>query len=108
MTGNNALPRTNGLRQPVHKDITATPESKLANAKLRVGEPTCNVLPDVVEQRRKVRPPIQPSCEKGDVMLRDVRTWHAGMPNESEQYRIMIALGYQVRCFHLSAFLLGA
>jgi hypothetical protein len=30
-------------------------------------------------------------------MLRDLRTWHAGMPNESEEYRIMLALGYQVR-----------
>jgi ectoine hydroxylase-related dioxygenase (phytanoyl-CoA dioxygenase family) len=50
----------------------------------------------VVEARRQVRPPIQPSCEKGDIMLRDLRTWHAGMPNESEDYRIMLALGYQV------------
>jgi hypothetical protein len=29
-------------------------------------------------------------------MLRDLRTWHAGMPNESDNYRIMLALGYQV------------
>lgn len=29
-------------------------------------------------------------------MLRDLRTWHAGMPNESEDYRIMLALGYKV------------
>ncbi|PMD49528.1 phytanoyl-dioxygenase family protein [Hyaloscypha bicolor E] len=142
ITGNNALPRTNGLRQPVHKDITffhpqcpffvianiplcsfnpstgstefwlgshastsgqqqviATPESRLSNAKLRVGEPICNVLPDVVEARRQVRPPIQPSCEKGDIMLRDLRTWHAGMPNESEDYRIMLALGYQAQWY---------
>lgn len=28
-------------------------------------------------------------------MIRDLRTWHAGMPNESEQDRIMIAIGYQ-------------
>jgi ectoine hydroxylase-related dioxygenase (phytanoyl-CoA dioxygenase family) len=140
VTGNNALPKTNGLRQPVHKDITffhpqcpfyvianiplcpfnpttgstefwlgshqttagtdqvtATPESKLANAKLVVGDPECNVLHDVIEARRKIRPPIQPVCEKGDIMLRDLRTWHAGMPNESEEYRIMLALGYQVR-----------
>jgi ectoine hydroxylase-related dioxygenase (phytanoyl-CoA dioxygenase family) len=78
------------------QQVIATPESRLSNAKLRVGEPICNVLPDVVEARRQVRPPIQPSCEKGDIMLRDLRTWHAGMPNESEDYRIMLALGYQV------------
>lgn len=81
------------------QQVIATPESTLSNAKLRVGEPTCNVLPEVVEARRQVRAPIQPSCEKGDIMLRDLRTWHAGMPNESENYRIMLALGYQVSQF---------
>jgi ectoine hydroxylase-related dioxygenase (phytanoyl-CoA dioxygenase family) len=139
VTGNNALPNTNGLRQPVHKDTTffhpqcpfyvianiplcpfnkttgstefwlgshqstvgsdqvmATPASKVANAKLRVGEPECNILPGILEDRRKIRPPIQPVCEKGDIMLRDLRTWHAGMPNESDDYRIMLALGYKV------------
>ena len=75
----------------------ATPESKLANAKLRVGEPECNVLPEVVETRRKIRPPIQPVCEKEDIILRDLRTWHAGMLNESDDYRVMIALGYKGR-----------
>ncbi|KAL2064127.1 hypothetical protein VTL71DRAFT_4621 [Oculimacula yallundae] len=142
LTGNNALPKTNGLRQPVHKDITffhplcpffvianvplcpfnaatgstefwlgshastsgkdqviATAETKLANATLRVGEPVTYVLPEVFEKRRQTRPPIQPVCEKGDIMLRDVRTWHAGMPNESEEYRIMLALGYQAQWY---------
>ena len=51
---------------------------------------------DVREERRQIRPPIQPVCEEGDIMLRDLRTWHAGMPNESDDYRIMLALGYQV------------
>jgi len=32
-------------------------------------------------------------------MLRDLRTWHAGMPNESEDYRIMLALGYQAQWY---------
>ncbi|TVY92214.1 Kanamycin B dioxygenase [Lachnellula willkommii] len=153
VTGNNALPHTKGLRQPVHKDITffhpqhhllsvffkcpfyvianvplcpfnpttgstefwlgshastsgheqmiATPETHLANAKLVVGEPTTNVLDQVREERRKVRPPVQPTCDKGDIMLRDLRTWHAGMPNESDEYRIMLALGYQVKTIPL-------
>lgn len=76
--------------------VIATPETTLANATLRVGDPVTYVLPEVVEMRRQIRPPIQPVCEKGDIMLRDLRTWHAGMPNESDQYRIMLALGYQV------------
>jgi len=143
VTGNNALPRTNGLRQPVHKDCTAfyhpqcpfyvianvplcpfnpttgstefwlgshastsgheqmvaTPETNLANAKLVVGKPTTNVLDHVREARRKIRPPIQPTCGPGDIMLRDLRTWHAGMPNESDEYRIMLALGYQAQWY---------
>ncbi|XMA20067.1 hypothetical protein WAI453_012858 [Rhynchosporium graminicola] len=142
LTGNNALPKTNGLRQPVHKDITffhpqcpfflianvplcpfdvttgstefwlgshasttgkdqeiATAETKLANATLREGEPSIFVLPELIEKRRQTRPPIQPVCERGDIMLRDVRTWHAGMPNESENYRIMLALGYQAQWY---------
>ncbi|KAI9739966.1 MAG: hypothetical protein M1818_005022 [Claussenomyces sp. TS43310] len=142
MTGNNALPHTAGLRQPVHKDIifhhpqcpffcianvplvpfsptngstefwlgshastagadqiAAMPGDVLANARLRVGEPTCNVRAEVVEARRKIRPPIQPLCDVGDIMIRDLRTWHAGMPNESEQYRIMLALGYQAQWY---------
>ncbi|RFU34674.1 hypothetical protein B7463_g1675, partial [Scytalidium lignicola] len=142
LTGNNALPKTSNLRQPVHKDIVfyhpqcpffvianiplcpfnpstgstefwlgshahtsghdqviAKQTDTLTNARLRVGEPICNVREEVVEERRKVRPPVQPVCEKGDVMLRDLRTWHAGMPNESEEYRIMLALGYQAQWY---------
>lgn len=79
--------------------VIATAETTLANATLRVGDPVTYVLPEVIEKRRHIRPPIQPVCEKGDIMLRDVRTWHAGMPNESEDYRIMLALGYQVGHF---------
>ncbi|KAK4546427.1 hypothetical protein LTR36_002104 [Oleoguttula mirabilis] len=59
------------------------------------GDPSCNVKPDVVERRRQVRPPIQAPCSKGDIMIRDLRTWHAGMPNDSDNDRIMVAVGYQ-------------
>jgi hypothetical protein len=54
------------------------PDSKLANAFLRASEPTSSVLPEVTEERKKVRPPIQSVCERDDIMLRDLRTWHAG------------------------------
>jgi len=53
------------------------------------------------EARRKVRPPIQPACGRGDVMIRDLRLWHAGMPNPSSAHRVMLALGYMV-CLHFS------
>lgn len=60
------------------------------------GDPSCNVKPEIVERRRTIRAPIQAQCSKGDIVIRDLRTWHAGMPNESENDRIMIAIGYQV------------
>lgn len=48
------------------------------------------------EARRAVRPPVQPEVCRGDIMIRDLRTWHAGMPNNSANHRIMLGLGYQV------------
>lgn len=55
------------------------------------------ITDEAVEQRRKVSPPTQAICSKGDVMIRDIRLWHAGMPNNSDDHRAMIGLGYQVR-----------
>lgn len=48
------------------------------------------------EARRAVRPPVQPLVSRGDVMIRDLRSWHAGMPNNSDRHRVMLGLGYQV------------
>ena len=47
---------------------------------------------DVVEARRAVRPPLQPSVRAGGVIIRDLRLWHAGMPNLTDQARPMIAM----------------
>ncbi|KAI0475733.1 phytanoyl-dioxygenase family protein [Xylariaceae sp. FL0804] len=80
----------------------ATESKKAANAKLRVGEPTCFVRHEKVEERRAIRPPIQPEAEPGDFMIRDLRTWHAGMPNETDHYRTMVALGYKAPWFQNS------
>lgn len=49
-----------------------------------------------LEARRRVRPPVQPEVGRGDIMIRDLRLWHAGMPNSSGQHRIMLGLGYMV------------
>ena len=43
-------------------------------------------------ERAKIAPPIQALTEKGDVLIRDVRVWHRGVPNRSNQPRHMIAL----------------
>jgi ectoine hydroxylase-related dioxygenase (phytanoyl-CoA dioxygenase family) len=45
---------------------------------------------DILEARRKVRPPVQPSLPKGSLIIRDFRLWHAGMPNKTEDPRVMI------------------
>lgn len=35
---------------------------------------------------------VQPRIEKGAVVIRDLRLWHAGMPNKSDDVRIMLAM----------------
>lgn len=47
---------------------------------------------DLLEQRRKVRAPCQPNIKKGSIVVRDLRLWHAGMPNLTEQVRVMLAM----------------
>ncbi|GJN85492.1 hypothetical protein PLIIFM63780_009059 [Purpureocillium lilacinum] len=36
--------------------------------------------------------PVQPKIDKGAVVIRDLRLWHAGMPNSSQDVRIMLAM----------------
>jgi ectoine hydroxylase-related dioxygenase (phytanoyl-CoA dioxygenase family) len=50
------------------------------------------VPPGVLEQRRALSPPIQPSIRAGSVLIRDIRLWHAGMPNHTNVPRPMIAM----------------
>ena len=47
---------------------------------------------DCVNERRRVRPPVQPTVKKGSLVIRDLRLWHAGMPNRSEEVRVMLAM----------------
>ena len=63
----------------------------------RLNDPIPSVSEDALRSRRAVRPPMQPACRKGDIMIRDIRLWHAGMPNDSDSHRIMLGLGYMVR-----------
>ena len=50
------------------------------------------VPPELLDQRRLNFPPIQPTVELGSVLIRDMRLWHRGMQNHSDQPRPMIAL----------------
>ena len=47
-----------------------------------------------LEQRRAERPPVQVPQRKGSLVLRDIRTWHAGVPNTSGEVRVMVGVGY--------------
>ena len=47
---------------------------------------------DLPESRRAVSAPFQPVIEKGSIVIRDLRLWHAGMPNWTEQVRVMLAM----------------
>ncbi|KAG8747720.1 hypothetical protein FRC10_011848 [Ceratobasidium sp. 414] len=46
---------------------------------------------ELMEERRKVSPPFQPVVPKGSIILRDLRLWHAGMPNKTDDPRVMLA-----------------
>lgn len=45
-----------------------------------------------LQTRRTERPPFQPTMKRGDVLIRDMRMWHAGMPNHTREPRPMIAM----------------
>lgn len=47
------------------------------------------------EERRKHSPPIQATTKKGSLIIRDLRLWHAGMPNKANEPRIMLAFVVQ-------------
>ncbi|TPX16156.1 uncharacterized protein E0L32_004151 [Thyridium curvatum] len=63
----------------------------------QLGEPF--IEETVVEERRKVRPPLYPRVKKGSILVRDLRLWHAGMPNPSDQVRILLTINYYAGWF---------
>jgi len=42
--------------------------------------------------RRAVVPPFQPTMRRGSMLIRDIRLWHAGMPNTTSEPRPMLAM----------------
>lgn len=49
--------------------------------------------------RAKICPPRQPVIPKGSICIRDLRLWHAGMPNFTDKPRIMLSFIYSPRWF---------
>lgn len=76
--------------------LIAESTEQLYTSGYRIGQPLPQVTDQALEERRSVSAPIQPESSPGDVVIRDIRLWHAGMPNNTDQNRIMLGLGYQV------------
>lgn len=53
--------------------------------------PGNHVPEDMIEERRQIRGPVQAETRKGDLVIRDTRLWHRGVPNCSDAPRHMIA-----------------
>ena len=47
---------------------------------------------DLEAKRRTTEGPIQAETSVGDILIRDTRLWHRGVPNQSDRPRHMIAL----------------
>ncbi|KAI1609422.1 phytanoyl-CoA dioxygenase family protein [Exophiala viscosa] len=45
---------------------------------------------NLIEERRRISPPLQPTLPKGSLIIRDFRLWHAGMPNQTDDPRVML------------------
>jgi ectoine hydroxylase-related dioxygenase (phytanoyl-CoA dioxygenase family) len=43
------------------------------------------------------RPPCQPVVPKGSLVIRDLRLWHAGVGNQTEIPRVMLAMSKSFR-----------
>ena len=54
------------------------------------------VSEETESDRRSFSPPIQTCARKGDILIRDSRLWHRGVPNPSDQNRHMVAVVYNI------------
>ena len=127
MTGNSNLPGS-GL-QPVHVDdgqlwadleIAHPPTRLVVNVSLanttvengaielwpgthldtrQVRGSNIRVAEDAVEERRNIEPPVRGITKKGAVLIRDIRVWHRGTPNKSDDTRFMIGMIHSVPWF---------
>lgn len=51
---------------------------------------------EILERRRELDPPLQPAVRAGSFLIRDIRMWHAGMPNRTGTPRPMMAMIHNV------------
>jgi ectoine hydroxylase-related dioxygenase (phytanoyl-CoA dioxygenase family) len=62
-----------------------------------VGDRSARVAAEHLARWRARRPPVQLAVPAGSLVVRDIRLWHAGMPNHTETPRPMIAMIHWVR-----------
>ncbi|KAI8959217.1 hypothetical protein F5Y11DRAFT_350732 [Daldinia sp. FL1419] len=86
--------------------VTMTPENgsteiwlgthKAANADGQEGahgeRASGRIRDTLLAERKEVCPPCQPVIQKGSIVIRDLRLWHAGMPNLARDVRVMLAM----------------
>ena len=58
---------------------------------------------EFLEERRKHSPPFQASTKRGSLIIRDLRLWPAGMPNRTDEPRVMLAFVAQPAWFQASS-----
>ncbi|KAM0815656.1 putative Phytanoyl-CoA dioxygenase [Seiridium cardinale] len=66
-------------------DVTAQEGAHGERASGRIKE-------ELLDDRNRTDPPAQPVISKGSIVVRDLRLWHAGMPNNTDKVRIMLAM----------------
>ena len=75
-----------------HREMVITPES--SSIKINKSD---------LDRREKIAPPIRANTEKGDVLIRDDRLWHRGLPNNSDLPRPMIAMIHRTAWYNSGA-----
>lgn len=48
------------------------------------------VRDSLLDERRRISPPLQPCLPRGSLVIRDFRLWHAGRPNQTDEPRVML------------------
>jgi ectoine hydroxylase-related dioxygenase (phytanoyl-CoA dioxygenase family) len=57
------------------------------------------ITDEMVEARSAKVPPIRAVAPKGSVIVRDLRLWHRGVPNTSDEFRHMIAMIHHIHWY---------
>lgn len=79
-----------------HRDSCVDQHTVTGNKHSEAG---LTIKQELLEARKQHSPPINPATKKGSLVIRDVRLWHAGVPNTTAKPRIMLAFVIQPKWF---------